>query len=415
MKNHMPTAAAFLAAAGLILGCSGDSPLENTRADDQATTSTISAIAGISLSGLYGNYLSGVPEVRVTDKQGQPLAGASVTFEVQGGGRITGAAAISDSAGRASPTSWRLGMNGTQAVRVSVDGANPIMVTASASAPPEGNFRIQVRYAAGTEPTIAQRAAFDAAAQTWTRIILRGGAPYQVFEEAGCGDIRGETVDGVVITAELKEIDGAGKVLGSAGPCILRDAGYLPVQGLMRFDTADLASIETRGQLKDVILHEMGHVLGFGTLWEIGAGAATGGYLLRSPPDDPTFQGLASRAALYGIAGAAGFAGNPVPVEATGGSGTAFAHWRESTFGMELMTGWIGAGVNPLSALTIAQFRDLGYVVNDALGDTYTLAGAIQAGAQTGPVALNEARLTTPLIVINRSGRLVRTVGRAFM
>ena len=35
----------------------------------------------------------------------------------------------------------------------------------------------------------------------------------------------------------------------------------------MSFDTADLARMEADGSLTDVILHEMGHVLGFGTLW----------------------------------------------------------------------------------------------------------------------------------------------------
>jgi hypothetical protein len=249
----------------------------------------------------------------------------------------------------------------------------------------------------------------------WARIILRGGAPYQVHEDAGCGDIRGETVDGVVIMAKLEEIDGAGSVLGSAGPCILRDEGLLPAQGFMRFDTADLEALESKGQLQQVILHEMAHVLGFGTLWEIGGiGLGTGGYLLRSPEEDPTFQGVASRGAMYGLAGAMGFTGQPVPVENTGSAGTRLAHWRESTFGQELMTGWLNPGTNPLSALTIAQFRDLGYVVNDALGETYSFAAAIQAEG-LAPVQLIERPLTTPLIVINRTGRLVRTVGRALM
>jgi hypothetical protein len=55
-----------------------------------------------------------------------------------------------------------------------------------------------------------------------------------VYEDAGCGNIRGETVDGVVIHAKLDSIDGAGQVLGQAGPCILRDADLLPAQGIMQ-------------------------------------------------------------------------------------------------------------------------------------------------------------------------------------
>ena len=36
----------------------------------------------------------------------------------------------------------------------------------------------------------------------------------------------------------------------------------------MSFDTADLASMEADGTLVDVITHEMGHVIGIGTIWE---------------------------------------------------------------------------------------------------------------------------------------------------
>ncbi len=158
----------------------------------------------------------------------------------------------------------------------------------------------------------------------------------------------------------------------------------------------------------------MTHMLGLGTLWDIST-AGSGPYLLRTPAEDPTFLGPASRAAMFGLASAAGFGGSGVPVENTGSPGTAFSHWRESIFGQELMTGWLDPGANPLSALTIAQFRDLGYIVNDALGETYTFAAAIQAKVQTtGPIQLNEAKLTMPIIVINRSGRTVRTVQRMF-
>ena len=35
----------------------------------------------------------------------------------------------------------------------------------------------------------------------------------------------------------------------------------------MSFDTADLDEMERKGTLNDVITHEMGHVLGIGTIW----------------------------------------------------------------------------------------------------------------------------------------------------
>lgn len=151
--------------------------------------------------------------------------------------------------------------------------------------------------------------------------------------------------------------------------------------------------------------------------WEFnpGAGFAPNAFLLRTA-NDPAFTGPAGIEALFGMSGGLGFSGTGVPVEATGGSGTAYAHWRETTFNNELMTGWLNpGGSNPLSALTVDQFRDLGYVVNDALADGYSLAAMIRAmgaPASQGPIALTEGNLTMPLIVVDKTGREVRRVAR---
>jgi Leishmanolysin len=208
-------------------------------------------------------------------------------------------------------------------------------------------------------------------------------------------------------------IDGPGNVVAAAGPCILRDEGYLPAQGYMELDAADLATLEEQDLLGSVVLHEMAHVLGFGTIWNFspGSGSPSNAFLRGSNTDDPTFSGPAARAAFYGALGSAGYSGTPVPVEATGGSGTAHSHWRESNFETELMTGWLDGGTNPLSAVTVAQFRDLGYTVNDALADSYSLPALLRT---LSPPALElvEDVLPMPIVVINRSGRMVGTSPR---
>jgi hypothetical protein len=403
----------LLIAAGVILSaCGGTDATGPGGGNSNTPTRTISLTPGASLSGFFGNYMVGVPQVTVRDASGNPLAGFAVTFAASGGGQVTGASTATDADGHAQPISWRLGGTGSQALTVSGLGATALSIPATATAPPASTFHIDVRYAPGTIPTAAQKAAFDAAADRWSHLILQGGPPVTVVElDQGCGDLRGETVDGLVISAELVAIDGKGKVLGSAGPCLLRDVGYLPLQGLMRFDTADLATLETNGQLDEVILHEMGHVLGFGTIWEFnpGSGFTPNMFLLRAA-GDPVFTGTAAISALLGTSGGLGFSGAGVPVEATGGAGTAYAHWRESSFGGELMTGWLNGGINPLSAVTVDQFRDLGYVVNDALADGITLAAAIQAAGS--PVALVEGTLEMPLVLIDRRGRAVGRIAR---
>src|SRR3712207_7394171 len=47
-----------------------------------------------------------------------------------------------------------------------------------------------------------------------------------------------------LIDASGVAIDGPGGVLGQAGPDYVRGGSYLPVHGVMEFDTADLARLE---------------------------------------------------------------------------------------------------------------------------------------------------------------------------
>jgi hypothetical protein len=160
-------------------------------------------------------------------------------------------------------------------------------------------------------------------------------------------------------------------ILGQAGPVDLRPGSFLPATGVMSFDSADLAQMQDDGSLTSVVVHEMGHVLGFGTIFDrLGLIAGAGG-------DDPEFTGAnAAReyAALLGTS--AGPRPRTVPLANVGGPGTRDGHWREEVFANELMTGVLDSGPNPLSRLTIAAFEDLGYSVDYARADSYRLPTA---------------------------------------
>ena len=378
-----------------------------------AAPASVTASGGASLNGVFGNYLSGTPQVTVTDAQGNPVAGQTVSFAVsQGGGQVTlGGTSQTDFQGKASPTSWRLGSAGVQTVTATLGALPPVVFTATGSAPPPGTFRIEVRYP-GQQPTPQQQAAFDNAANRWKQLLLAGGDPYTIKPDeiiAGCGAVSG-TVDGVIIIANFIAIDGPGQVLGRAGPCVLRDDGFLPVTGLMEFDTADLAAFGA--QLENIVIHEMGHVLGFATIWDIHVpGLGTNAFSVGVPGGDPSFNGQGARAAFFGAIASGVFTGVPVPLENTGGGGTIYKHWRETIFTNELMTGFLNSGLNPLSAITVQHFRDLGYVVNDALADAYTFHAAIQ-GAGLPSFRLVEGQLSGLMTIINRQGRVVARVAR---
>lgn len=194
--------------------------------------------------------------------------------------------------------------------------------------------------------TASQQTVFRQAAYRWSQIIT-GDLPNVSFN--------GITVDDVLIAASATYIDGDSGVLASAGPDRFRSGSLLPYFGTMQFDTADLAWMEASGTLYYTVLHEMGHVLGIGTIWE------WRGLLWGAGTSNPRFIGPHATAAYNAIYGTSAFG---VPVEAGGGSGTRDSHWRESLFANEIMTGWIDGGHNPISRITIASLRDLGYQVN---------------------------------------------------
>jgi hypothetical protein len=251
-----------------------------------------------------------------------------------------------------------------------------VLLTSACSEGPTGpggpiagssSFNLVVRYIGS--PTATQRSAVESAVSRW-RSVIRSELP-EVPMNVPAGNCfpeqpaLTEAIDDVVIYVSFLDIDGVGKVLGQAGPCYVRTVGGLPIFGQLQLDVADATRLETQGRLDDLLLHEMAHVLGFGTLWEdvhLVTGVGTG---------DPLFSGNTAISA-FRLLDAAALA---VPVENTGTSGTRDSHWRESIMGNELMTGYLTTSANPLSAITIASMQDLGYETNPAAADSYNLGG----------------------------------------
>lgn len=176
------------------------------------------------------------------------------------------------------------------------------------------------------------------------------------------GDVRGGgalEVDDIRITASLEDIDGPGGVLGQAGPTGARFFSKLPTTGIMEFDIADSEDFDADGLFDDIVLHEMIHCLGFGTVWDLldlTDGTVRAG--------DIVYTG-ANAILAYNTVFADIAAGDPgsadgIPVETQGGSGTAGSHWDDALFGSELMTGFIDTA-NTVSAMTVAALEDLGY------------------------------------------------------
>jgi hypothetical protein len=230
----------------------------------------------------------------------------------------------------------------------------------------------------------AQRAAFTAAAERWETVITGDIPGFNITAADGitagyCGINHPAVVrniDDLLIYVDLTPLDGVGNLLGQAGPCIYNTSNNKPIIGTMQFDAADLDAMLANGTLQAVITHEMGHVLGIGSMWD------TGFLLTGAGGTDPFFSGV-NAIDYFKRAGGTVALGNGVPVEnclvgvpSSCGQGTRDSHWRESIFKTELMTGYISGTSNPLSAVTIAALADQGYDVNFAAADAYSLPTA---------------------------------------
>jgi hypothetical protein len=161
--------------------------------------------------------------------------------------------------------------------------------------------------------------------------------------------------------------------------------------------------MESLGLLSSVVLHEMGHVLGYGTMWsDLGllADPASQGGL------DPHFVGAQALAA-FDSAGGAGYLNAKVPVEDQGGPGTADSHWRDVVFGNEVMTGFLSQGVNPLSTTSIASLADLGYTVDVSVADVFSITPSPRPNSSSGvTLRLGNDILSRPMGVIKRGGKI---------
>lgn len=182
-----------------------------------------------------------------------------------------------------------------------------------------------------------------------------------------------QQIDDIVISAELKAIDGAGGILGQAGPTALRVGSFLPATAMMRFDSADAAAYHALGLFDEIVTHEMMHAVGIGSIWANKALLSGAGFI--GPNATAEYAKLvdayaASHAGSTTLANGTKLTKGAVPIETAGGAGTARVHWSEAVFDSELMTGWLDTAkpgsamvADPMSALTTASLKDLGYVV----------------------------------------------------
>ena len=308
--------------------------------------------------------------------------------------------------------------------RANLDGTNveDLLTGANGLVDPSGvavggapsPFRIEIVFlesSSGDGFNASQKDLFHKAAARWMSIIT-GDVPDSDFSDNPVDEwdddlnkrIRvNDYVDDLRIFVGIGDIDGARGTLGRGGTLIVRrnksQNTLVTKIGKIAIDKADLEWM-SEDLLSEVILHEMAHVLGFGTLWKT--------LNLVIGVSDRYFNGpLAIRA--FDNAGGRSYSGPKVPVEDDSG------HWRGSVFGDELMTASVRPdfdGSLPLSAITTQSLADHGYEVDVGHADEYRLP--VPASAK--PVAEHaldwgECISEGPVYVVDENGRIIGVIG----
>jgi hypothetical protein len=179
------------------------------------------------------------------------------------------------------------------------------------------------------------------------------------------------TIDDVYLCGRETSIDGPGGVLGSASPLYTRGSGVVNPRtgeeyrvtftGRMEFDSDDIADLQSSGEFDEVVFHEMGHIIGAGSLW-VDNGLyidGSGEYASGTHADDE-----------WKAIGCSG----PLPVEQDGGEGTADGHWDEECLQHEVMSGFLSGSAQPVSRITVGSFEDMGYLVDYSQANPFTTA-----------------------------------------
>jgi hypothetical protein len=345
-------------------------------------------VSGANQTAPAGSVLSASPVAQVRDQFGNAVSGIPVSFSIQDGeGALAASGSITtDASGNAASPPWTLGKSAVpQSVRAATGS-----IAASVSAFVATDYGIDLRLFGPPMPANVQ-AMFQAAAARIRGAVV-GDVPDIQFPgvnlESDCRvpglpSAFAEFVDDVVIYASVGAIDGPNQILAFSFPCYVRLPSQQTLVGVMKFDSEDLDNMIARGNLTDVIQHEMLHVVGIGTLWSrlsllSGAGTSFSRYT-----------------GAFGVGGCVSMGGTPVcpgsvPVENTGGAGTADAHWRESVFFNELMTGFVNSRatvpigiMNPLSVMSVQSLADAGYTVNPLAADPFAIPGLSASRVQS--------------------------------
>lgn len=242
-------------------------------------------------------------------------------------------------------------------------------------------FSLNLNFGSGLEGLEgAARNAIAEAAKFWENIITNRSAITE-FKDLTV-TISGQSLVGQAGAADTSTLALSGPTFGISATndlVIRRGASTINARRFADFNSNPI-------YLRNVMIHELAHVLGFGTAWEPvefvdydGTRFSVGKNWIDR--NSSTYAASSYAGYAYGdlLGGTSAVA---VPVEPQ-----VFAHWDETRYDTELMTPYAeGSGVaTPLSILTLAALRDLGWSVNSGATEAYALPRTVAQQSATSP------------------------------
>lgn len=219
-------------------------------------------------------------------------------------------------------------------------------------------FNLVLDFGAGTESlNQAARDAIVSATRFWESVITERSAITQ-FKDLTIKVLGGQDVVTTLATGA--------PLVSTRNDSLFLVGGEVNLNTL-RFDIFN----SDPNYLRSIIIHELAHTLGFGTIWEPITFPTLGRSIGRSliNRSTQTYNGNTYAGYAYGdLLGQFG-TGLAVPIDEV------YAHWRESVFDAELMTTFAEQRneAMPVSALTLSSLRDLGWRVNYGAAQAYAL------------------------------------------
>lgn len=287
------------------------------------------------------------------------------------------------------------------------NGAKSARDTITAQGPSE--FSLEIVDGNGQRPLpLRVILSMERVAARWRSVIR--ASPAGEFVQLAAGECRNvlpvsQFVSGLRVLITLDTLPR--RVAGFGGPCVVRSNG-LPVLGSVQLNFLSYDTFSDQ-KLDDLLMHEVGHVLGLGTVW--GRGSQAGLVSGDTGSVDPIFVGPQARAAFGLLGNSVLFTGRRVPLELR-----SLGHWRSDTFDGEVMAPALSLAPQPVSAVTVAALRDLGWAVELEAYDEFTLpdapastrVSARQQSSRIQSAASLEGDALLPQLMIAPDGRKLR-------